>query len=245
MQRMPPELEDQIENPNGSELGIDSDEEIKASLLSKVLKGFVALITLVGLLYISGISQYFFYQRTPPSANQTEVASRVDAQSLSLPLTIFIVTGGELYGSRRSEENVLRLVENASRIWDQAGITLTIKNTYIISKTDEEMKVFSDTPAVFMRSITEFDEETINVFLVGNLGGINGIAFGGINGVAVADYTTVYDFRALSHEIGHMLGLSHVSGSQAQLMYRGANGFELSLVEIERARVNAQSFEKL
>jgi len=242
---MQPEFENQtLTNEHESEFNKSGDEEIKISLLSRVLKGFVALIALAGLLYISGISQYFFYQRTPPSVSQTEVASRVDAQSLSLPLTIFVVTGSELYGSRRSEENVLRLVENASRIWDQAGITLTIKNTYTISKTDEEMKIFSDTPAVFMRSITEFDEETINVFLVGNLGGINGIAFGGINSVAVADYTTVYDFRALSHEIGHMLGLSHVSGSQGQLMYRGANGFELSLVEIERARVNAQLFEE-
>ncbi|MCH8889402.1 hypothetical protein IID26_03195 [Patescibacteria group bacterium] len=227
-------------NEDDSEFDIDGQEKIEASIFSQVLRGVVALAVISGLLYISGIYQFFIYQRTPPSLNQAEIVSRVDAQTLSIPLTIFIITGNESYGSIRSEENALHLVENASRIWDQAGITLTIKNIYTISKSDVEMKIFSDTPAVFIQNIDEFDEATINVFLVGNLGGINGIAFSGLYSVAVADYTTVYDFRALAHEVGHMLGLNHVEGSRGQLMYRGANGFNLSLVEIERARLKAR-----
>ncbi|MCH8050150.1 hypothetical protein IIB51_01985 [Patescibacteria group bacterium] len=227
-------------NEDDIEFDIDGQEKIEASIFSQVLRGVVALVVISGLLYISGIYQFFIYQRTPPSLNQAEIVSRVDAQTLSIPLTIFIITGNESYGSIRSEENALHLVENASRIWDQAGITLTIKNIYTISKSDVEMKIFSDTPAVFIQNIDEFDEATINVFLVGNLGGINGIAFSGLYSVAVADYTTVYDFRALAHEVGHMLGLNHVAGSRGQLMYRGANGFELSLVEIERARLKAR-----
>ena len=236
-------LESKDEKPiyeNDSEFDIDSQEKVEVSIFSRVLRGIVAFIVLVGLLYISGVYQYFLYQRTPSSVNQVEVVSRVDAQTLTLPLTIFIITGSKPYGSIRSEENALRIVENASRIWDQAGITLTIKNIYTISKSDEEIKVFSDTPAEFIQNIDEFDEATINVFFVGNLGGINGIAFGGLGSVAVADYTTVYDFRALAHEVGHMLGLNHVDGSRGQLMYRGANGFELSLVEIERTRLQAR-----
>lgn len=227
-------------NEDDSEFDIDGQEKIEASIFSQVLRGVVALAVISGLLYISGIYQFFIYQRTPPSLNQAEIVSRVDAQTLSIPLTIFIITGNESYGSIRSEENALHLVENASRIWDQAGITLTIKNIYTISKSDVEIKIFSDTPAVFIQNIDEFDEATINVFLVGNLGGINGIAFSGLYSVAVADYTTVYDFRALAHEVGHMLGLNHVEGSRGQLMYRGANGFNLSLVEIERARLKAR-----
>lgn len=214
----------------------ESEEEFKVSTLSRVLRGIVALMVLAGLLYISGIHQYLFYKRTSPRAFQAPAETRLDAVILTIPLTIFIITGDKPYGSTRSEENALHLVENASRIWDQAGITLTIKNVYTISKSDEEMKVFSNTPAEFIQNIDEFDKETINVFLVGTLGGINGIAFGGLSSVAVADYTTVFDFRALAHEIGHMLGLNHVSGSRGQLMYRGANGFELSLDEIERTR---------
>ena len=227
-------------NEDDVEFDIDGQEKIEASLFSRVLRGILALVVISGLLYISGIYQFLIYQRTPPSLTQEEIVSRVDAQTLSVPLTIFIITGNKSYGSVRSEENALRLVENASQIWDQAGITLTIKNIYTILKSDEEMKIFSDTPAVFIQNIDKFDEATINVFLVGNLGGINGIAFGGLHSVAVADYTTVYDFRALAHEVGHMLGLNHVDGSRGQLMYRGANGFELSLVEIERTRLQAR-----
>ena len=53
--------------------------------------------------------------------------------------------------------------------------------------------------------------------------------------MAVADYTTVYDFRVLAHEIGHLLGLSHVPVDRNRLMYQGANGSELSLEEIMRS----------
>ena len=233
------ETESEI-NKDDSEFDVESQDKIEVSIFSRVLRGAVAIVVISGLLYISGVYQFFIYRRTPPSASQEEVVSRVDAQTLSIPLTIFIITGNKSYGSIRSEENVLRLVENASRIWDQAGLTLTIKNIYTISKNDEEIRIFSDTPAVFMQNIDEFDATTINVFLVGNLGGINGIAYSGLYSVAVADYTTVYDFRALAHEVGHMLGLDHVSKSRGQLMYRGANGFELSLMEIERARLKAR-----
>ena len=54
----------------------------------------------------------------------------------------------------------------------------------------------------------------------------------------VADETTVYDFRATSHEIGHVLGLSHV-GPVSRLMARGVNGFNLIEFEIEVARNKA------
>ena len=98
-------------------------------------------------------------------------------------------------------------------------------------------------PRAVINNLQNFDLESINVLLVGNLGGINGVSFGGLNTVAVADYTTVFDFRALAHEVGHSLGLSHVSKSSGQLMYQGANGFNISIEEIETARVGTERFE--
>ena len=166
----------------------------------------------------------------------------MDAEQLTVPLTIFIVLAEDPYGSARSKENAINLVKNASRIWDQAGIVLDIKNMYEIERTEEEMRIFYSTPHEFFGDTNRYDPATINSFLVGNLNGINGLAFGGARSIAVADYTTVYDFRAFAHEIGHILGLNHVSGSRGQLMYRGANGFGLSLGEIERARILAQEF---
>ena len=220
----------------------DNDSEIKISVLHKVLMGIIALVVIAGLLYISGIYQYFFYKRTPLSVKQPTIENRVDADLIAIPLNIFIIRGNEPYGSTRDNDNVLNLVENASRIWEQAGLTLVIKNIYSISKSDEELKVLYNTPILFIKNINHIDEVAINALLVGTLGGINGIAFGGLRSIAVADYTTVYDFRAFAHEVGHILGLSHVSGSTNQLMYQGANGFKLSLEEIEHARLRAQEF---
>jgi len=165
----------------------------------------------------------------------------VDAEELVIPLTVFIVAASEPYRSARSGENVVGLVARASQIWDQAGISLEIKNTYTIQRSDSQMQDFYDSSAMFLENIDELDPESINVFLVGTLNGINGIAFG-VRAVSVADYTTVHDFRVLAHEVGHVLGLYHVSSSGGRLMYRGANGFDLSLEEVRRARLAAQRF---
>jgi len=236
-----------IDEPKNKLSGYDnfeneSEEKFEVSMLSRILRGVIAFVALIGLLHLSGINQFLRYQRTPESQEQTPIEALVDARTLTVPLTLFIVTGNNSYGSVRSEENALNLVENASRIWDQAGIVLEISAIHTLVKSDDEIHIFFNNIGAFIQKIEAFDSGTINVFLLGTLGGINGIAFGGLRSVAVADYTTVYDFRALAHEVGHILGLSHVGESRGQLMYRGANGFELSLEEIERARIQASLF---
>ena len=60
--------------------------------------------------------------------------------------------------------------------------------------------------------------------------------------MAVADYTTVHDFRTLAHEIGHILSLDHVRADNQRLMNSGANGTILSIDEITRARSRAETF---
>ena len=62
----------------------------------------------------------------------------------------------------------------------------------------------------------------------------------GINSALVADFTTVNDFRATSHEFGHLLGLRHVQ-DVGRLMARGKNGELLEDWEIRVVRENAIS----
>jgi len=200
-----------------------SEEDVIAehSLLYKILRALVGLILVLALLHISGVYQYSFYKRTSPSASQEVVADHTDAETITIPLTVFIIVADKPYGSDRTEEDVRRLVENASRIWDQAGISLSIREIHTISKTSSEIQTFFDSPSMFVQGVDGVDTSTINVFLIGILQGINGIAYTGLDSVAVADYTTVFDFRVLAHEIGHVLGLRHAEGSRGQLMYRG------------------------
>lgn len=217
-------------------------EQQEKNIKSRILKGVVALFVIIGFLYISGINQFFFYQRTSPTAQQKTVESAIDAQQISIPLSIVILQSEGVRGSFRSKEDAQRLVFNANEIWNQANIKLTIKNISIILLPDEDITAFISFPQEFIIESEYFDSSAINVFLVQHLNGINGFALGGLQSVAIADYTTVRDFRTLAHEVGHILTLRHITNDARQLMSSGVNGINLSLQEIIRARVNAGQY---
>lgn len=222
-------------------------QEKELGTVSRLFRGFLALILVAGLLYLSGGYQYFFYSQTPSGVEQQPLTppsgALGDAEIISLPLTVFVIENDGLYGSQRSRQSINSLLENASRIWTQAAIELELKELRNINMEDGDIQKFLRNPDVFVNNLSGFNRKTINVFLVRRLGGINGIAFGGLNSVAVADLTTIYDFRVLAHEVGHILGLSHITG-RSSLMAQGVNGISLSFEEISRARRRAEIFSQ-
>jgi len=222
-------MERQID-PEENEFLLEEEAVKEESLAWRITKIVVALAVVVGFVFLSGGNQYFLYQRTSPNVQQQEVQSQIDAEKFVVPLKIFIMD------SQRTREDAVRLVENSDRIWEQASIELEIISI-------QELKTSVEDLPTFIQTLEEYDSLAVNVFLVDNLDGINGISYGGLYAVAVADYTTVFDFRVLAHEVGHVLHLSHVPVDKSRLMYQGANGFNLSLQEITRARHAAERLQ--
>ena len=130
----------------------------------------------------------------------------------------------------RDEENVLALFSNTERIWMQANVEFDIE---VVETTIDPLVQLDVLQGKYQGFHTaNVEDGKFHIYYTRTLGRINGIALG--NGVAaVSDTTTVNDYRATAHEIGHLFGLSHTSDSRNRLMFRGANGEILSTEEID------------
>lgn len=206
--------------------------------------GAIALVVIAGLIYISGLRQFFFYRKTPEKLKARKMESVLEAKELAVPVYARILRVEDSSdASRRDKENIRRLVAQTNRIWNQADIQLELKGTEKITMNKNQWQAFRESPQRFSSRIDGFDESLINVFFIGNLEGPSGVAYIGSRNILIADYTTAHDFLVFAHEIGHLLGLSHNEPNQG-LMAPEAKDPELSKEEIKKARKEGQGFRQ-
>jgi hypothetical protein len=156
-------------------------------------------------------------------------------QLIKLPLALHLVTDtNNRFTTTRDFENLSQVVVQVNDIWRQAHIQFEIESidmAPVASASDWS----PDQLAARLATGPNYKDGVTNAYFVRQIAA-NGIAFYDFQSLLVADYTSVNDFRATAHEIGHLLGLSHVFDSRGKLMYQGVNGTLLSPEEISRAR---------
>ena len=162
------------------------------------------------------------------------------SDKIIIPVKVHIIVDNSgIYTSSRNEKNIFSLLEKANKIWDQGNIYFRIEEIVITNVSFAAIPNVINGNTFEISNHENFEENKINLFLVQNLNNINGLSLKNINSIFVSDYTTVNDFRTTAHELGHILGLSHVEHS-SRLLARGKNGKILTDEEILVARNNAK-----
>ncbi len=211
------------------------------STLQRVARILVALLFIGAMLYLGGIYQFARFQTTPAETSAGDYSTLIDASERSIPTTVFVLTNE----GQMDENRVDQLVSNANEILKQAAVQLepVEVSTVNIEETNQPGPELVNSPERLRDYLPELSEDRLHVVVTETLGGINGIAFSGRQVVAVAEYTTGFDFRVLAHEVGHALSLSHVS-DKSNLMNSGSNGTDLTRSQAVKANEAASALNQ-
>jgi len=160
-------------------------------------------------------------------------ASSLDA--IHIPLVLHLVKMSGAADTRRQSSAVQDLFKKSQAIWNSAGIVFDVSIVETVLDDDTQKALLEGNFGTIYK-VLPVDSKTLHVFFVKTLAGPNGIAIAPALAL-VADETTVNDFRATAHEIGHLLGLSHTDASEERLLFRGVNGTKLTQEEVNIARL--------
>jgi hypothetical protein len=186
-----------------------------------------------------------------PTASSVQQGDTAQPESVEMSVSLYVVhsvDGSESEAS--SQRTVAELAEVFSRmraIWEAAGINLTLASSAVIAAPESVLQDLTagSTSSFFdaagAGAIAIPDPGAILGFYVKAIGAANGLTPQGTRVFFVADDPSVHDERVSSHEIGHILGLSHTLSDAARLMYSGTNGMDLTKEESVVARYGANA----
>ena len=215
----------------------------KPGFLRLFLRGFIAFLFVVAMLHFSGIYQWAQFQQTPENVSAELQTALVSGEKITIPADIFILaerSGDGAYASLASSSE--RLIENTNMILNQASVAVEIADIQHVAATNSPRGADLVSDSDELRNLLPpLSNGRLKIVLTRGLAGINGVAFGGRDAVAVAEYTTSFDFRVLAHEVGHVLGAGHVS-DKSNLMNSGGTGTTLTTEQAQSMYAAAERF---
>lgn len=174
-------------------------------------------------------------------------------QLLTIPVSVrFVQPNGDAstYSTQRSLSNVEQILTQANQIWKVASVQFVLQDASVVQPDAQDIQhVFAlqtgeGLPAGFIPNPTSHSaNHGATVYFMGTLNGPNGFAIEPLGAAFVADSTTHSDARTVAHELGHLLGLTHVE-DENDLMSSGKAGTTLTRGEIVTARAGASGLAR-